>query len=677
MAKKKSPKLQMGPWIGRNETAIPPPSQELEAELEHIQAQLDVNDLVLDIVGSKVWDIDVREICLRAEIVDVMKGSPSLEFDIWDPDGDLRTSGRLNRTVDIHIGGGRWYRLADIKRGEGGTLTLIFESKWSDRLKRKFGPMKQSRAKGTRAEFILAAINKVAKGQVEFICPELTKKQPMDKKEKTKKKKKERKQGFGPGDKKEIQVKKSDADSAQIDNIDRVLTTGKRLGASDKVMIGSIETITQESNANRWATNGQFVGLFQQSKAYGWPATRNPEKDAAAWFKKAMKIDKQLPQTEASIIARKVQMNNLPAHMPPTVQDFEQWKEEAEHTYSLWKGGNTVTTSREYYKKYEFEIAEDQNFWDGILELADEVKWALWINKNTIWYMAEEDLYKARHRGRIREGEDGVLALSWDMDDHKVVNEARITADMDRWVAPIGSVVVLDNEGPANGRWLVTEIRKSLFDWTGTIQLEKPTESEPEPRPSTATKTTTSQRVDDQDIEGMTPKELIDKVVLPMAREILGTNISAESVWEANSRHADNVAGTNRRSWHKGPPSEQWAADMSNGGAPTKEMDKLARSLAKAFKIPWNGSGAVTKIDSANGFIYNMLYRTNIGGNHYNHVHFGAKALSPKKGGKPPPGTTSKPKTDMAPNGERPKKRPTPSKPKPKTPARPNIPDFQ
>lgn len=675
--KPKTKVLRMGAW--KTGEQFPDAPKRIEDELDHIQKQLEVETLVLDIVGSRVWDIDVREICTRAEVVDVMKGSPSLEFELWDPEGDLRNSGRFDKTIDIHIGGGRWYRLAQVKRADGGMLTLVFESRWSDRLKRKFGPMKQSRSKGTRAEFILAAIRKVAGNKVEFICPELKKKQPIGKIEKKKKKKKkERKKGFGPGDKDSITVKGSKADSAQIDNIERVIEQGERMGASDKVKIGAIMTITQESNASRWATNGQFVGLFQQSKAYGWPASRNPEKDAKAWYAKAIKIDKDLPQTEAAIIARKVQMNNLPAHMPPTVQDFQQWKEEATNTFSLYKGGSTTTTtSKEYYKKYEFEIEEDQNFWDGILELAEEVNWALWINKNTIWYMSEDDLYKSAHRGRISEADDGIISIRWDQDDHKRVNEATVTADMDRWPAPIGSVVVLDNEGPANGRWLVTEIRKSLFDWTGTIELEKPTEPKPEPAPTSATKTTTTTEVDGKDIEGYTPKEIIDKIVIPLAREHLGTQISAESVWEANRRHGPTNTGN--RSDHQGPPSERWAADMSHGSAvPTKKMDNLANAISETFgigRINMKTSGAmgssqdVKYVDTKRGFKYQLIYRSTLGGNHDNHVHFGIQALNPTKGGNAPGATPPKKKTQMSPrNGK---------KPKPKPPPRGNIPDFQ
>lgn len=73
-----------------------------------------------------------------------------------------------------------------------------------------------------------------------------------------------------------------------------------------------------------------------------------------------------------------------------------------------------------------------------------------------------------------------------------------------------------------------------------------------------------------------------------------------------------------------------FAADQSNGGNPTPEMDQTAREIADTFHLPWSGSGVVNgEFKAPNGQTYRvqMLYRTNVGGNHYNHVHFGARLI--------------------------------------------------
>jgi peptidoglycan hydrolase-like protein with peptidoglycan-binding domain len=120
-------------------------------------------------------------------------------------------------------------------------------------------------------------------------------------------------------------------------------------------------------------------------------------------------------------------------------------------------------------------------------------------------------------------------------------------------------------------------------------------------------------------IEG-TPKHIIDQIVLPIAQQCGVHRTPAEND-AANARHGPTNTGG--RSDHQGPPNVAWAADMSNGGSPTPQMDALAKSLAKRFDIPWTGAGLVNATHG--GYRYQLIYRTNQGGNHYNHVHFGVR----------------------------------------------------
>lgn len=120
-----------------------------------------------------------------------------------------------------------------------------------------------------------------------------------------------------------------------------------------------------------------------------------------------------------------------------------------------------------------------------------------------------------------------------------------------------------------------------------------------------------------------TPKNIIDTIVLPLARAH-GINVTPASVANANARHGATVTGT--RSDHQGPPSVAWAADMSNGTT-TPEEDALAADLARRFDIPWDGSGLSNA--THNGYRFQLIYRTLEGGNHFNHVHFGVKVVGP------------------------------------------------
>ena len=127
-----------------------------------------------------------------------------------------------------------------------------------------------------------------------------------------------------------------------------------------------------------------------------------------------------------------------------------------------------------------------------------------------------------------------------------------------------------------------------------------------------------------------TPKDIIDKLILPIAHTIAFKDITPESVKAANDAHSVSTTSGNT-SEHKGPPEVAWAADISNTGATaedessmTPEMGKLADALAKCFNIKWTGRGLVNGYKG--GYRFQLIYGVGgaeNGGNHFNHVHIG------------------------------------------------------
>lgn len=116
------------------------------------------------------------------------------------------------------------------------------------------------------------------------------------------------------------------------------------------------------------------------------------------------------------------------------------------------------------------------------------------------------------------------------------------------------------------------------------------------------------------------PKDIIDREVIPLAAgRGMTTGITPEMVEQANARHGSTITGGT--SDHQGPPNIRWAVDMSNGTHPTPQMDLLAKELARKFSMKWDGSGLVTK--RVGRYRIQLIYRTMVGGNHFNHVHLG------------------------------------------------------
>ena len=70
------------------------------------------------------------------------------------------------------------------------------------------------------------------------------------------------------------------------------------------------------------------------------------------------------------------------------------------------------------------------------------------------------------------------------------------------------------------------------------------------------------------------------------------------------------------------------ARDLSNGSNPTPQMDQLAYDLAKQLGNRRYRKGQPLVFSTVkNGYRYQVLYRTQVGGNHNDHVHFGVKKV--------------------------------------------------
>src|SRR5262249_37409163 len=80
----------------------------------------------------------------------------------------------------------------------------------------------------------------------------------------------------------------------------------------------------------------------------------------------------------------------------------------------------------------------------------------------------------------------GVSNVDFDVDNGKARNEATVTIRVNRLAFPPGSVIELEQCGPANGRWLVHMISRGVFDAQATVTLKRVTKPLPEPVASTA-----------------------------------------------------------------------------------------------------------------------------------------------------------------------------------------------
>jgi hypothetical protein len=73
------------------------------------------------------------------------------------------------------------------------------------------------------------------------------------------------------------------------------------------------------------------------------------------------------------------------------------------------------------------------------------------------------------------------LGIGFDYDLGKKGATVEIPAMVGLWLAPPGSIIVLQEMGPLDGRWLVNTFSRSLFNSQANINLSKPQPTLPEP----------------------------------------------------------------------------------------------------------------------------------------------------------------------------------------------------
>lgn len=284
--------------------------------------------------------------------------------------------------------------------------------------------------------------------------------------------------------------------------------------------------------------------------------------------------------------------------------------------------GRTVTET----KKYEFSRGrpggpKGEDSWAAGQRLAGEVGWRLFMVRDVLHFIHEEDLIATRPRVRLVEGQRGCEKIAYEVDSGRAVNEATVTARSKLWLAPPGAVVTIDGEGPADGRWLVASVRRGLFDLETEIQLRRnrallPEKKEPAPETSTRTRPDpgggTSDDSDGLQVNAsMSPKDVIDKFILPIAQGH-GCTDTAATVEAANAVHGPTTRGT--RSEHQGPPSQAWAADLHG-----PNLGVIAWAIAQHIGAPNGGAGSFVRT-IFEGWSFQLLWQVE---DHYDHVHCG------------------------------------------------------
>lgn len=631
---------------------------------------------------------NLRQHIQDASFEDSIERTPTFTMVVHDPDWEILNSGITDEPFDINPGGikRRWYTLVNVAVN-GDDITLTFATRNAVLLMHEHRPMKANRKRMTRAQFVRALVRRVKYVKIPYYASEMNKKQKQDKlSDKTENQKdSDRNSGFTASDK--ITVAGANASANQRKVIGQVCQAGIDMKAPGLVIVAAIMTITVETLAgDNQGSSSRYLGPFEQNPGDGWPGTNNAYTDACGnkklgvkqggFFGMAIPAWAANPNQDLGIFCQKVQ--GASASLNPLNSDYAQkansYRQEAQHSVNAFGGidvddpGSSTPGTVDVKEKFEFEVPDPngekkkENYLDAIYRLADEVKWSAFWVKDELHFESQDDLFKQRAKKRLRRFEDGIESVSFEWDRVEKVDNMILSVRMERWVSPVGTVVVFDEGGPGKGRWLVGSIRRSIFDQLGEVTLTKPLKEQLEPinvgQKSIEPTATPSGPVGDLPPNGdllslvredMTPQQIIEQIVLPAAQDFhMTAGIDATAVAKANDSHSNCVAGSNpcRTSWHKGPGDKQYAVDCSDGAgdAGSANMDALAEFLLTGFRIgdgrlvsphaqPYTPAPENAQTDYHKGFAFQVIHRSMTGGDHYDHVHCGVQKLTLAKPG--------------------------------------------
>lgn len=491
----------------------PTARQKLESSrLRPTQLELLGDDVDLEkfYVALGVQALNLEEAVLDVTVGRTIEGASTITATIQDQDRLLLRSGRLASKQDIEIDG-LFFRLVQARKA-GSVITTSFEDREIAILRTYDKPIKQalstSRAKLTRAQFIVRMLREVKElPPIPCVIPELNVVQPIGKLAQAAADAGSRLHNRSLGIPKANDLTVGGPGNLMTEeqrrNANIILDVGAQQVTKRKILVLAMMCVIQESNIINLlpgaAQDGtDSVGCFQQRKSQGWPATRNIAVDAAEFYKRLIPWVERNPTTSYSHSINAIQNSRYP-------DAYAKHRTEAERIvteYGVTEGASTDANSQwtptnasggdyefyrgipptsAYQKKRGKVTWGKEDTWKCIQRLASEVNWRAFFVSGIFYFISDDDLFKSQPIATLSEDSEGVLAIDGDYDENKKVGTITLECLAHRWVAPPGSVVSFVEMGPWNGRWLVNDIQRSLFDPTTTITLKKPLPRFPEP----------------------------------------------------------------------------------------------------------------------------------------------------------------------------------------------------
>lgn len=498
-------------------------------------AQIELNDGDLLLTGGSVsYDLKPRLVAGGDELRRTMEGASTLTVTVDDDDRGLFDSGLLERDSETTLSGLR-FRLVGVERQADRSLSLEFEDREVALLRDKNRKRKASRGKVTRARFAKTLVDEIP--SIGFIAPEgVDKRQSIAERKKTEPDLKTvNSYRGGIADNADLKVKGKKATPEQIELMEQVLAVAVELNAGPKATKALVEACIVESvfrNPKLGEGDLDSIGILQirASTAAGKYDPGDPEASARQFLENgfysiysgggaipagrrgAKDIARDKPNFSAGQVAQSTQGSKFPLA-------YDIYGREADAIIKAYNGdfSQVDSSTRTYSKAFEFSRGKPggpsgEDTWDCLQRLASEVRWRCFMREGVVYFASDTTLAKDKpslvvaERGgegeKVRKGLTLANSITFQLerlDERqqqrgkyrkrlKRVSECVVTCEAALWKADPGSVVLVEQMGPANGKWLVWEVTRGLYDPTTVITLRRPQPALPEPAAETVTK---------------------------------------------------------------------------------------------------------------------------------------------------------------------------------------------
>lgn len=460
-----------------------------------------------------------------ATITRSIEQASTIDFTIFDPQHDLLNSRLVTQKIKCNVGPYA-FKLAAVEKSDDNII-LTFEDEAISLLRDHATPKKAARSKLTRAQFGKLLVDEEPK--LTFYTTELKNRQPVANSKAVPSQATrdgDKEYGFPTSIPTSLKIKGVTATQIQLHNADAVLRQGVQMKADTFTLVTAIAVAIGESDLiaidHGDAAGPDSRGIFQQRDNGAWTTApkgsaqsladrMDPSHAALEFFARAIVKRKENPSLDYSNLGHAVQINS-------DANYYAQFVSSAKAIYNLWSGvipsiSDTAASTATAKKPYEFHRGgpgqKGEDSWQCLLRLASEVNWLCFAVGYTIYFLPAVDLYRSRPIATIDEGTPGVERINFQYDIGKNVTTATVEVHAQRWQVDPGAVIIIQNMGPANGRWLVSEITRSLFDTQATITLVKPTAPLPEPAATAVTGTKASGKLGaNGELNGLTVVEV-------------------------------------------------------------------------------------------------------------------------------------------------------------------------